>query len=97
MWVAGKYVTIVNTPLNHHVNIQVIDNHGIISSPISTVGSLVHLQIDPVFIITHQYDFRGKGETIHYSLQIWWYKNGVNEKSIKLYGDKKQILTYEEK
>ena len=40
----------------------------------------------------HQYAYYGKGKTIHSSGQIEWFKNDVNDKSIKV-GGQQRILT----
>ena len=42
-----------------------------------------------------QYAYHGKGGTIHSSVHFEWYKNDVNEKSRKVNGGEKRILTHE--
>ena len=78
--VDGEDVTVINTPPHRDVNIQGIDIHGINSVQMFTVGTLDHSQTGPVIIIFHQYEYHGKGETIHSSVHIEWYEKNTNEK-----------------
>jgi hypothetical protein len=43
-------------------------------------------------ILLHQYAYTGKGKTIHSSGQLEWYKQEVDDKSIKV-GGKQHIKT----
>ena len=66
VWVHGQTL-----PLQHlHVNIWGIENNDIMSLPIDTIGDLANSQADPVIIIMHQYEYNGKWNTIHYSVQL---------------------------
>ena len=93
--VTGEYVTVVNATPHRHVNIRGIGNHKITSVPIYTVGDLAHSQAGPVIIIMHQYAYHGKGDTVHYSVQLEWYKNEVNYISRKVNDGEKLILNHE--
>jgi hypothetical protein len=72
--------------------VQGIDNHQIVDIPIVTAGAVVKLQHGEVIIITHQYAYTGKGKTIQSSGQLEWYKQAVDDKSIKV-GGKQRIKT----
>jgi hypothetical protein len=52
----------------------------------------VKSQCGEVIIVMHQYAYTGKGKTIHSSGQLEWYKQEVDEKSIKA-GGKQRIKT----
>ena len=71
---------------------QGIDNDQIVDIPINTAGAVVKTQCDEVIVILHQYAYTGKGKTIHSSGQLEWYKQHVNDKSIKV-GGKQHIKT----
>ena len=83
--VAGDDVRIINKSLRT-VDIQGLDNHQIKSVPIVTAGGVMQTQNGDVIVILHQYAYHGKGKTIHSSGQLEWYKNDVNEKSVKVGG-----------
>ena len=61
--------------------------------PIVTAGGVVNTQRGPAIAIMHQYAYTGKGKTIHSCGQLEWYKNDVNDKSIKVQGGLQCILT----
>ena len=44
----------------------------------------------------YHYAYNVKGKTIHYYVQLVWYKNDVDDKSSKVNGCGKLILTHEE-
>jgi hypothetical protein len=52
----------------------------------------VKLQRGEVIIVMHQYAYTGKGKTIHSSGKLEWYKQEVDDKSIKV-GGKQRIKT----
>jgi hypothetical protein len=52
----------------------------------------VKLQRGEVIIVMHQYTYTGKGKKIHSSGQLEWYKQEVDDKSIKV-GGKQHIKT----
>jgi hypothetical protein len=72
--------------------VQGIDNHLIVDIPSVTAGAVVKLQRGEVIIVMHQYAYTGKGNTIHSSGQLEWYKQEVDDKSIKV-GRKQRIKT----
>ena len=82
--VSCEDVTVVNTSPQRHVNILGIDNHDITSVPIATFGAFDCSQSVPVIIIMHQYEYHRKGNTSCYSVQLYQYKNDVNEKLSKV-------------
>jgi len=58
-----------------------------------TAGGVIKTQHGPAIAILHQYAYTGQGKTIHSSGQLEWYKNNVNDKSIKVAGGLQRILT----
>jgi len=75
------------------VDVCGIDNHQITNIPIVTTRGVVTTQHGPIVAILHQYAYTGQGKTIHSSGQLEWYKNDVNDKSIKVSGGMQCILT----
>ena len=75
------------------VDVRGIDNHQIVDIPIVTAGGVVNTQRGPVIAVMHQYAYTGKGKTIHSCGQLEWYKNDVNDRSIKVQGGLQRILT----
>ena len=90
--IAGSDVRIINRT-NKSVNVRGIDDHQITDIPIVTAGGVAQTQKGEVIVILHQYAFTGKGETIHSAAQLEWYKNDVNDKSIKVEGGLQRITT----
>ena len=68
------------------VDICGIDNHQLTEIPIGTVGGVVDTQKGPIIAIMHQYALLGKGTSIHSPGQLEWFKNDVNDRSIKTGG-----------
>ncbi len=62
--------------------------------PIATVGGVINTQCGEVIAILHQYAYTGVGTSIHSPAQLEWYKNNVNDKSLKV-GGLKHITTLE--
>jgi hypothetical protein len=89
--IAGDDVRIINCT-GRQVDVQGIDNHQIVDIPIVTAGAVVKTQRGEVVLILHQYAYTGKGKTIHSSGQLEWYKQQVDDRSIKV-GGKQQIKT----
>jgi hypothetical protein len=54
--------------------------------PIVTAGAVVNTQRGPVIVIMNQYAGTLKGKTIHSSGQLEWFKQLVDDKSIKVGG-----------
>jgi hypothetical protein len=90
--IAGEDVRIINKT-GRHVDVQGINNHQIVDIPIITAGAVIPTQWGEVICIFHQYAYTGKGKSIHSSLQLEWFKNDVNEKSIKVNGGLQRIQT----
>ena len=61
--------------------------------PIVTAGGVVNSQYGPVIAILNQYAYVGRGRSIHSSAQLEWYKNDVNDRSIKVEGGLQRMLT----
>jgi hypothetical protein len=83
--IAGDDVRVVDRT-SRQVDVQGIDNHQIVDIPIATVGAVVKTQRGDVIAIMHQYAYTGKGKTIHSSGQLEWFKQDVNDRSIKVRG-----------
>jgi len=66
------------------VDVQGINNHQMVDIPIATVGGVINTQRGEVIAILHQY--AGVGTSIHSPAQLEWYRNDVNDKSIKVGG-----------
>ena len=90
--VAGDDVRIIFRT-NRTVDIKGIDNHHVNNIGIGTVGGVVQTQHGPVIAIMHQYALLGKGASIHSPSQLEWYKNDVNDKSIRVPGGLQRIVT----
>jgi hypothetical protein len=83
--IAGDDVRIINRT-GRQVDVhQGIDNHQIVDIPIVTAGAVLKMQRGEVIIILHQYAYTGKGKTIHSSGQPEWYKQEVDDRSIKVW------------
>jgi hypothetical protein len=83
--VAGEDVRVIFRT-SRTVDIKGIYNHHVNDIGIRTVGGIVNTQKDPVIAIMHQYALLDKGASIHYSIQLEWYKNDVNDKSVHVPG-----------
>jgi hypothetical protein len=84
--VSGSDTWLIDKSLRS-VHIQGINNHMIKDVPIGTVGAVVlNTQHGEVIAIMHQYAYTGKGSTIHFSSQLEWCGNDVNDHSIKIDG-----------
>ena len=89
--IAGEDVRVINRT-GRQVDVQGIDNHQIVNIPIVTAGAVIKTQRGEVIAIMHQYAYTGKGKTIHSSGQLEWYKQLVDDRSIKV-GGKQHIKT----
>jgi len=92
--IAGDDVCIIEKS-DQTVNVRGIDNHQITNIPIVTAGGVIKTQHGPAIAIMHQYAYTGQGKTIHSSGQLEWYKNNVNDKSIKVAGGLQCILNFD--
>jgi len=90
--IAGNDICIIEKS-DQMVDVHGINNHQITDIPIMTTGGVITTQHGPVVAILHQYAYTGQGKTIHSSGQLEWYKNDVNDKSIKVSGGMQHILT----
>jgi hypothetical protein len=90
--VAGADVRVIFLT-GRHVDILGIDDHHIVDIPIVTAGGVMDTTRGPVVAIMHQYAYTGKGATIHSCGQLEWYKNDVNDRSIKVPGGLQRIQT----
>jgi hypothetical protein len=91
--IAGADVRIINKT-GQFVDVQGIDNHQMVDIPIVTAGAVIQTQRGEVISILHQYAHAGKGKTIHSSGQLEWFKQEVDDKSIKV-GGQQRITTHE--
>ena len=91
---AGSDVRIVHKHISPRlVDVSGIDSHQVTDLPIVTVGGVVPSQRGNVIAIMHQYAYLGEGKTIHSSGQLEWFKNDVNDKSLKVAGGLQRIKT----
>ena len=67
-------------------DVRGIHNHEITSVPLVTAGGVTLSTSGEVIVITSQRPYYGKNKTIHSSPQIEYYKNTVDDRSIKLGG-----------
>jgi hypothetical protein len=89
---AGSDVKVINYT-GRHVDVRGIDEHQIVDIPIVTAGAVMDSQRGPVIGIMHQYAYTKKGKTIHSCCQLEWFKNDVNDRSVKLPVGLQRILT----
>jgi len=83
--IGGSDVRVIHKT-HHSVDVQGINNHQMVDIPIATVGGVINTQRGEVIAILHQYAYTGVGTSIHSPAQLEWYKNDVNDKSIKAGG-----------
>ncbi len=65
-------------------DVQGINNYQMVDIPIATVGGVINTQHSEVIAILHWYAYTGLGTSIHSPSQLEWYKNDVNDHSIKV-------------
>ena len=63
--IAGDDVTII-AKTGRSIDIQGIDNHRINKISIVTASGVINIQKGPVNAIMNQYDYTGKGKSIHF-------------------------------
>ena len=73
------------------INIQGIDNHEVTGLDVVTAATLLNTSQGKVIGIFNEYAYLGKGSSIHSSGQLEWFKNNVDEKSVK--GGGTQLIT----
>jgi hypothetical protein len=91
---AGSDVRVINKT-GRSVDVIGIDNHTVNDLPIVTAGGVINSHCGPVIAILHQYAYVGDGKTIHSSAQLEWFKNDVNDRSLKITGGLQRIMTVE--
>ena len=92
---AGSDVRVIHPHANPRlVDISGINSHQVADLPILTVGGVVPSQRGNVIAIVYQYAYLGEGKTIHSSGQLEWFKNDVNDKSLKISGGLQRIQTH---
>jgi len=69
---------------HHSVDVQGINNHQMVNITIATVDGVINTQHGKVIAILHQYAYTGLGTSIPSPAQLEWYKNDVNNHSIKV-------------
>jgi hypothetical protein len=91
---AGSDVRVINKT-GRSVDVIGIDNHTVNDLPIVMAGGVINSQRRPVIAILHQYAYVGDGKIIHSSAQLEWYKNDVNDRSMKVTDGLQRIKTLE--
>jgi hypothetical protein len=91
--IAGDDVRIIDKS-GQFVDVQGIDNHQLVDIPLVTAGAVVRTQRGDIIAIMHQYAHMGKGKTIHSSGQLEWFRQQVDDKSIRV-GGQQRITTHE--
>ena len=69
-----------------------IDSHKLQGLDVVQCAALVETNHGIVTLIMNEYAYYGKGYTIHFSGQIEWFKNSVDDRSV-LVGGKQRICT----
>ena len=77
------------------VDVQGIDNHQIVDTPIVTAGAVITTQQGPFLLIMNQYAHVGNSKTIHSSGKMEWFSNNANNKSMKVSRGLQRIETQE--
>ena len=80
---AGNDVRVASKHQGRTAHSNRIENHEMISVPLVTAGILVLTIPGEVIIIMHKHSCHGKNKTIHSSPEIEYYKNIVDDRSIK--------------
>ena len=91
--IAGSDVRVIWPCEGQHVDVSGIGSHKVTNLAIVTAGGVLNSQYGPVIAILHQYAYMGIGESIHSSGQLEWYKNDVNDRSMKVRGGLQRIKT----
>ena len=73
------------------INIQGIDSHEVTGFDVVTAATLLTTSQGKVIGIFNEYAYLGKGSSIHSSGQLEWFKNNVDEESVKVGGT--QLIT----
>ena len=68
------------------VSVTGIDNHELPGFDIVTCAALLHTNHGKVVVIMHEYAYYGRGNTIDSPVQIEWFQNTCDDKSIHVVG-----------
>ena len=90
--VAGKDTHIIFTSLDRIISAYRIDDHEINSILIVTAREVTKSVVQEIIIILNQYTYYDKGKTIHSAGQIEYFRNLVDDWSIKV-KEKQNIIT----
>jgi len=83
--IAGTDVRIISRS-GEYVDVEGVMKHRENDIELVTCGGVTQTQRGPVILIMHQYAFAGRGNTIHSSAQMEWFKQQVNDKSRHAHG-----------
>jgi hypothetical protein len=89
---AGEDVRVIFR-ISRTADIKGIDNHHMNDIGIGTVGGVANTQNGPVIAFMHQCAWLGNDASIHSSSQLEWYKNDVNDKSVREPGGIQRLTT----
>ena len=79
---AGSDMRVIHKT-HRKINIQGIDNLEVTGHDVVTAATLLNTSQGKVIGIFNEYDYLGKGSSIHSSGQLEWFKTNVDEKSVK--------------
>ena len=68
-----------------------IDNHEIPGLDLVQCAAMVQTNYGMVNLIMNEYAYYGRGHSIHSSGQIQWYTNTVDDKSVQVGGQQKEL------
>lgn len=89
--IAGNDVCIIERT-GDFVDIEGMMKHRENNIELVTCGGVTNTQCGKVIVIMHQYAYAGRGNTIHSSAQLEWFKHTVNDRSLHS-GSKQCIQT----
>ena len=90
--VTGDDVRIISCHPNKKVDVIGVDNHLVSAMPVATAIGVMNSTVGPIIVILHQHANMGKGNSMHSSIQMEYFKATVDDESIKA-GDKQHIIT----
>ena len=74
-----------------YVKILSIDIHELQGLDVVQCAALVETNCGIVNFIMNEYAYYGKGQTIHFSGQMEWFKNSVYDRSVQVGGKQKDL------
>ena len=89
--IAGTDVRIISRT-GEYVDVEGMMKHRENDIELVTCGGVTNTQRGPVILIMHQYAFAGRGNTIHSSAQMEWFKQQVNDKSKRAVENNASVL-----